>query len=78
MKLRDDIQRFIDEQVRAGRFPNAEALIAEAISQFRSQLVFKPGELERLIAEGEASGDPLDGDVVFKEFEQIRIRSKVG
>lgn len=78
MKLRDDIQQFIDEQVKSGRFPNAESLITEAVDQLRMQLAFPPGELDRLIAEGEAGAGALDGDSVLKEFEQLRMRSKAG
>jgi len=75
MQLRDDIRRFIDEQVRDGRFPDAESVIAEAVLQFMLQPEFAPDELDRLIAEGEASGEALDGEAVFKEFAKLRSRS---
>ena len=33
MKLKPDIQRFIEEQVRAGRFANAEAVLEAGVAR---------------------------------------------
>jgi Arc/MetJ-type ribon-helix-helix transcriptional regulator len=35
LSLNPDIQRFIDEQVKTGRFPSHEAVIEAAISEWR-------------------------------------------
>jgi Arc/MetJ-type ribon-helix-helix transcriptional regulator len=35
LSLRPEIQRFIDEQVKAGRFPTPEALIEAAVADMR-------------------------------------------
>jgi Arc/MetJ-type ribon-helix-helix transcriptional regulator len=32
---RPDLERFVDEQVRAGRYPSAEAVVEAAIAEFR-------------------------------------------
>jgi Arc/MetJ-type ribon-helix-helix transcriptional regulator len=72
MQLRDDVRRFIEEQVRDGRFPSAEAVIDEAVSQYMVQPDFAPGELDRLIAEGEASGKALDGE---QTLAQLRLET---
>lgn len=34
LTLRSDIQKFIDEQVKAGRFPTPEAVVEAAIAEF--------------------------------------------
>ena len=35
--LRPTTERFIDEQVKAGRYPTAEAVIEAAIAEFRNE-----------------------------------------
>jgi Arc/MetJ-type ribon-helix-helix transcriptional regulator len=35
LTLRDDIQRFIEERVKAGQFPTAESVIEAAIADMR-------------------------------------------
>jgi hypothetical protein len=38
---------------------------------------FEPGELDRLLAEGERSGKPLDAEQVFKELRELGKRKKI-
>ena len=38
---------------------------------------FEPGELDRLIAEGERSGKPLKAEEVFKELRELGKRKKI-
>jgi Arc/MetJ-type ribon-helix-helix transcriptional regulator len=35
LTLKPETTKFIDDQVKAGRFPSAEALIEEAVAEFR-------------------------------------------
>ena len=68
-------QRFIEEQVKAGRFASAEAVVGAALERLRHDDAgeFAAGELDALIAEGEAdiaAGELVDGDEVFRRLRQ--------
>ncbi|HYE20884.1 MAG TPA: hypothetical protein VEA69_20730 [Tepidisphaeraceae bacterium] len=73
-----DTQRLIEEHVRTGRFASAEDFVAAAVAAFDRNAPgeFTPGELDALLAEGEAS-ESLDGDAVLKEFRRA-VRGKAG
>ena len=74
--LSPDAQRLIEQQLRSGRFPSAEAVVLAGLQTLaEAGDDFEPGELERLIAEGEASikaEGVVDADEVY---EGLRRRS---
>jgi Arc/MetJ-type ribon-helix-helix transcriptional regulator len=77
-----ELENFIREQVDNGQYSSPTAVVEAALSQLMGPQ-FAPGELARLIAEGEASiakGGMRDADVVFAELrEKSRIaRIKAG
>jgi antitoxin ParD1/3/4 len=81
LELTPEIQRHIDERVKSGRYATAEDVVAAALLTLDQQERFgdfKPGELDRLLEEGErsiAEHGLLDGDEAFKQ-RQARWRCR--
>ncbi len=76
-----ELENFIREQVDNGQYSSPTAVVEAALSQLMGPQ-FAPGELARLIAEGEASiarGAVYPADEVFKELREksrlARIRA---
>ena len=81
LSLPAHIQRLIEERVRSGKYETAEDVVAAAVEHLDQQEEagdFEPGELDRLIEEGEQSGAPLDGETVLRELRELRNRAKAG
>ncbi len=79
--LLPQIQALIDEEIHSGRYNSAEDVVAAALSQLaqRNELTdFEPGEIERLLLDGEQSGKSLDATVVFVEIRNHSRKSKAG
>jgi Arc/MetJ-type ribon-helix-helix transcriptional regulator len=61
-------QKMIEEQMGRGGYASPDDVIVAALASLKQQQAvdgFEPGELERLLAEGDADierGDVLDGD----------------
>ena len=71
LTLDSELQRRITDRVISGKYASAEDVIAAALRALESEeqaLEFAPGELDRLIAEGDASGSALDGQTVLTEL----------
>jgi antitoxin ParD1/3/4 len=77
LQLNPEIQKFIDEQVKSGRYSSAEDVVTAGLVTLQHQerfADFAPGELDRLLAEGEADierGDVYDGDDVMREIDDL-------
>ena len=75
--LTPEMQRFIQDRVRSGMYGSPEEVVAAAFALLEQQEVtgdFEPGEMQRLIDEGEQSGDALDAEQVFAEVRELRNR----
>jgi putative addiction module CopG family antidote len=71
-----ELENFIREQVDRGLYASPSAFVEAALSRLMEPQ-FAPGEIDRLIEEGEASiarGGLRDADVVFAE---LREKSRV-
>ena len=71
LTLSPEIEALIETRVHSGRYPSREAVVTAALAALESDeaaVDFKPGELMALIAEGEASGPPVDGEVALAEL----------
>ncbi|HSI35173.1 MAG: type II toxin-antitoxin system ParD family antitoxin [Phycisphaerae bacterium] len=72
--LTPDDQRYIEEQVRAGRYQSVDQVLSAAVANLRQADHtgdFAPGEMDKLIAEAEedfARGDVLTLDEVRAHF----------
>lgn len=57
--LKPELEQFVDEQVKSGRYASTEDVFAAALMRLKQQPAdafdFAPGEMDALIAEGEAS-----------------------
>ena len=51
--LNPALQKLVDEKVRSGLFPSAEALVNSAVAQLVTGDDHEPGEMEALLAIGE-------------------------
>ena len=75
-------RKLIEDRVRSGRYATAEDVVTAALTTLdqNDRLgEFAPGELERLIAEGEESlkrEGPIPADQVFKEIRQRSARRR--
>jgi antitoxin ParD1/3/4 len=64
----------IKAAVAAGEYTNTSEAVREALRQWRrarTVIALNDEELRRLVAEGRASGEPVDGESVLK-----RLRAK--
>ncbi len=70
-----EIEQFISEQVSAGNYPSAEAVVEAAIAELRhSQSIVLDDETVDAINEAEAEGDRGEGMELSDYREQFRNR----
>jgi Arc/MetJ-type ribon-helix-helix transcriptional regulator len=71
-------QKLIEEQMGRGGYATVDEVILAALESLKQQQAlggFEPGELERLLAEGDADierGDVLDGELALAERRRRR------
>lgn len=79
LSLPIEISKLIEDRIRAGRYASAEEVIAAALTTLdaaENASQFEPGELDRLIRKGDASGEALDAEQVFAEIDAIAYPRK--
>jgi Arc/MetJ-type ribon-helix-helix transcriptional regulator len=75
VRLNPEMEKLIEEKLTSGPYRSAEDLVNAALEQFMAEDDLEPGELERLLAVGEAqatAGQFIDGD---EAFHRIQARS---
>jgi antitoxin ParD1/3/4 len=73
--LSADSKKLIDERVNSGKYASPEDVVTAALHALENDEragEFDPGEWDRLLAEGESSGQPLDGEAVLQELRDLR------
>lgn len=78
--LNSDAERLIAERVKSGKYASPEAVVTAALHALEhdeSVGEFAPGEWDGLLAEGEASGEALDGVKVLAELRELRAARRV-
>jgi len=81
LALTPDMQKLIDERVKAGKYATPEDVVAAALVTLDQQERFgdfAPGELDDLLREGEQSIErdgTLDGDEAFRKRRERRKRA---
>ena len=76
VSLKPELQKLVEEKVKAGLFDSAEALVNSAVAQLVVDDDLEPGEMERLLAVGEEQarqGKLVDGD---EAFARLKARSE--
>jgi antitoxin ParD1/3/4 len=71
VSLKPELQKLVEDKVKAGLFPSPEALVNSAVEQFVGEDDLEPGEMERLLAVGAAQakhGRFVDGDAAFAKL----------
>lgn len=53
VSLKPELQKIVEDKVKAGLFPSAEALVNSAVEQMLAGDDLEPGEMETLLAVGE-------------------------
>ena len=82
LTLKPEVQKLITERVSSGRYSTPEDVIAAAVMALDQQEQFgdfKPGELDKLLAQGERSiqqEGTLDGDEAFRRRQERRTRQR--
>jgi Arc/MetJ-type ribon-helix-helix transcriptional regulator len=72
LTLPSEIEPLIDERVRSGKYQSAEEFVVAAIYSLECWGDQNSTEWDQLLAEGESSGPPLDGEAVLLEVRAIR------
>jgi len=79
LALRPDIERFIDEQVKSGRFPSPESVIEAAVADMRDdQLIELDDATVDAINEAEAQADRGEGEDLDTFRDRMRQRLNRG
>lgn len=81
LTLAPQTQKQIESHLKSGKYQSAEEVIAAALSLLEQQeqlAEFEPGELDRLLAEGESSGEALDGERVLAELRNLGSNKNAG
>jgi antitoxin ParD1/3/4 len=71
VSLRPELQKLVEERVKAGLFPSAEALVNSAVEQVVTGDDLEPGEMEKMLAVGEEQaqrGKFVDADQAFAKL----------
>jgi antitoxin ParD1/3/4 len=82
VSLPAEIEKQIQDRVRSGKYRSAEDVVAAAISMLDQQERFGdfgPGELDKLLAEGErdiARGDVIDSGKAFEELRRMSTEQR--
>ncbi len=72
--LRPETERLLEEQLKKTGYQSVDELVRAGITSLEIHGDFAPGELDRLLAEGEAdlaAGHVVDGEQVFRELDQM-------
>ena len=75
----DEMRRFIDAKIQSGEYTSEDEVLRAGVARLMSEDEFAPGEMERLIAQGEADiarADVADGEQVFAELREMRKDSR--
>jgi antitoxin ParD1/3/4 len=82
IELSPKIQKLIKDRVESGKYRRPEDVVTAAMSSLDQQESFgdfAPGELDRLLNEGErdiAAGDVIDGDQAFAELRRLSAKKR--
>ena len=72
ISIHPDLQKFIDEQIKAGRYTTPDAVINSALGQLQAQVDFPPADIEELRREVEIGIEQADrGEFVEFTAEDI-------
>ena len=77
ISLKPDLQRFVDEQVSAGHFPSAEAVVEAAVAEMR-ECRAAPLDPETIAAVNEADEQADRGEGVDLDAFRAQMRERFG
>jgi Arc/MetJ-type ribon-helix-helix transcriptional regulator len=78
LTLAPDVEAVIEERIRSGQYTSAAEVVTAAILALPGVGAagdLAPGELAALMAEGDASGPPVDGLAALAEFRRWRAEA---
>ena len=71
LSLNATAEKLIVERIKSGKYATPEDVVTAALHSLEQEErvgEFAPGDLDRLVAEGDASGAPLGGETGFAEL----------
>jgi len=74
VSLKPEVEKAVQAKVSAGLFDSPEELVNAVLEQFMATDDFQPGELDQLLAVGEAqarAGQFVDGEEAFRKIENL-------
>ena len=80
LNLNPIAEKLIAERVKSGRYATPEDVVTAALFALQHEEGFgnfAPGELDALIAEGDASGPAVEGEKFLAEWRTLRTAAKV-
>jgi len=84
ISLSPAMERFIESKVKTGQYASADQVVEAgllSLEQSERTSDFAPGEMDELLAVGEADiarGDVFDGDQVFDELDKLSAARRRG
>jgi putative addiction module CopG family antidote len=81
LALDPNSEKLIAERVKSGKYGSPEEVVAAALNALEHDEhagEFLAGEWDNLLAEGESSGESLDGETVLSELRALRESARAG
>jgi len=81
LALDPDSEKRIAERVQSGKYGSPEEVVTAALHALEHDEhagEFAGGEWDTLLADGESSGEALDGDAVLAELRALREAARAG
>jgi antitoxin ParD1/3/4 len=73
IEIPEEVNEIVEEAIASGEFASASEMVSSAVAEWKSSRLihgYTREELLALVEEGEASGDPIDGEEAFKRIEE--------
>jgi len=78
--LNEENEKLIEDLMKHDGYASPDEVVRAALESLRHDQEgddFEAGELDQLLAEGEGSGEALDGEQVLSEFRELRMRNAI-
>jgi antitoxin ParD1/3/4 len=73
IEIPEEVSEIVEEAVASGEFASASEMVSTAVAEWKSSKLihgYTREEFLALVEEGEASGDPVDGEEAFRRIEE--------
>jgi antitoxin ParD1/3/4 len=73
IEIPEEVNQIVEQAVASGEFASPSEMVASAVARWKSSKLihgYTVEELRALVEEGEASGDPIDGEEAFRQINE--------